>query len=197
MGSRTRLRAVDTLWLDVEKPGPSKWGWPTVNYMGAILVATQMHHAGGFVPSFRPTLQFQTRYSRLIWARDVIAVPAAQAANTVAVNSPERLWWQRLVYQRKTQRGHDLIVHLVRIPPTPEWDLGWVDEPTALKGVTITAHLGAQGLAGVQACRPYHFEEAQQVVQQALAPSVRSGKATVHVPPFRYHTMVLFRMKTK
>ena len=42
-------------------------------------------------------------------------------------------------------------------------------------------------------CRPYHFEEDQQVVQKELKASADTGKVTVEIPPFRYHTMVLFR----
>ena len=49
----------------------------------------------------------------------------------------------------------------------------------------------------MQACRPYHFEEEQQVVQRVLDAEVEGPKATVKIPPFRYHTMVVIRLKER
>jgi regulatory GntR family protein len=181
--------------VDAEKPGPTKWAWPTVNYHMAQLIAAQHHHAGGFWPSYRPALQFMTRYSRFIWARDIKAVSVDDVDKKIQLDSPEKIWWRRLVYTRKRQDGHDLIVHLLRIPPTEKWDLNWADEPLPLKGVTMTVAVGDAGLQTVLACRPYDFEEPQQVVQKTLAPSATSGKITVTVPPFRYHTMVVLRIE--
>ena len=178
--------------VTAEAPGPSKWAWPALNYLGAQLIATQMHYAAGFLPSYRPTLQFMTRYARLIWAPDVKTVDSAEAG--VAVNAPEDLWWKRLVYRRKREGGHDLIVHLVRVPPFPRWDITWVTEPEPLAGATVRVRPEGGELQSVYACRPYHFEEPQQVVQKVLQPRSEAGVATVEVPPFRYHTMVVFRI---
>jgi len=181
---------------DREKPGPSKWGWPSFNYLFSQVLATQIHYAGGpFLPSYRPCFQFMERYSRFIWAPDVRVV--AEAEETVQVDSSEELWWKRLVYKLKRDDGYDLIVHLLRIPPTEKWDMNWVDEPVPLAGVKITADIGTAKLLTAQACRPYHFEEEQQVVQKTLEGSSDTGKVSVEVPPFRYHTMVVFRVEEK
>ena len=179
---------------DLDKPGPSKWGWPTINYFLAQIIASQHHLVSfGLLPSFEPSFQFQTRYSRFLWAPDIKVVPEAE--KTVTVKTPEELWWKELVYRRDTKDGYDLIVHLVRIPPTEKWDINWIDEPPPLEGVKLTADIGSGKVETVSACRPYHFEEEQQVVQQALEAKVSGGKATVEVPPFRYHTMVVVRVK--
>jgi len=183
--------------VDMNEPGPTKWGWPTWNYVLAQLIASQTHMASFFIPSYRPSLQFMTRYSRFIWAPDIKTVPGNEVEKTLAVTAPEEIWWKRLVYQRKTDRGYDLIVHLVRIPPTEKVDFNWADEPLPLAGTTITADVGAATLETAQACRPYYFEEAQQTVAQILSPDVRTGKITVTVPPFRYHTMVVFRVEQR
>jgi len=183
------------LGIPYDEPGPSKWAWPTVNYFTSMLTATQIHHAGGFWPSHRPAFQFQTRYSRFIWARDIKVVPVEEVERIVEVSTPEEMWWKRLVYKRKRQDGYDLIMHLVRIPPTEKWDINWVDEPSPLAGVRITADIGTAKLLTAQACRPYHFEEEQQVVQKELAPSGKTGKITVEIPPFRYHTMAVLRVQ--
>jgi hypothetical protein len=178
---------------DQDKPGPAKWGWPALNYFMAQTTATQHHVVFNTwpTPSLEPAFQFQTRYSRLLWAPDIKLVPDAE--RTVTVTSPQELWWKRLVYRRHTAEGHDLIVHLVRIPPFEKWDTDWVDEPAPLTGVTIAADLGGAKLKTAQACRPHHFEEPQQTVQTILEARIRDGRAAVTVPAFRYHTMVVFR----
>ena len=175
-----------------EDPGPSKWAWPALNYLGAQLIATQMHYAAGFLPSYRPTLQFMTRYSRFIWAPDIKTVDVAD--EIVTVSTPEELWWKRLVYRRQREGGHDLIVHLVRIPPFPRWEVTWLTEPEPLAGTTVAVGVDGGTLQSAHACRPYHFEEPQQVVQAALQPRSEAGAVTVVVPPFRYHAMVVFRI---
>jgi hypothetical protein len=114
-----------------EYPGPNRWGWPTLNYFGAQLLATQHHFAGGFVPSMRPWIQFQTRYSRYVWAPDVKVVAAPQKA--LQVLSPEEVRWKRFVYRLATDQGYELIIHLVRIPPTSKWDVDWLEEPQPLR----------------------------------------------------------------
>jgi hypothetical protein len=177
----------------LDKPGPAKWGWPALNYFMAQITATQHHVVFNTwpTPSLEPALQFQTRYSRYLWAPDIKLVPDAE--KTVSVTSPEATWWKPLVYRRNTAEGHDLIVHLVRIPPFGKWDTDWVDEPAPLAGVTIKAEVGAATLQTAQACRPYHFEEPQQTVQTILEARIRDGRAEVSVPAFRYHAMVVFR----
>jgi len=134
-----------------------------------------------------------TRYSRLIWSPDIKLVQDAE--KIVAVKSPEEAWWKRLVYRRDTADGYDLIIHLVRIPPYEKWDLKWVDEPKPLTGVSITADTGTGKVRSVYAFRPYYFEEEQQAVEKKINPAASSGKVTIEIPPFKYHTMVVLRVK--
>jgi hypothetical protein len=180
---------------ELDKPGPAKWAWPTLNYFMAQLTATQHHVVFNTypTPSLEPAFQFQTRYSRLLWAPDIKLVPLETVNKTLTLKSPGQLWWQPLVYRRDTATGYDLIVHLVRIPPTEKWDVDWVDEPKPLADLQLTADVGKARLASALACRPYQFEEPQQTVEQTLTPDARTGKVTVAVPPFHYHTMVVFR----
>ena len=191
------LIGYNFLNIPADDPGPSKWGWPTVNYFMAQMIATQQHHAGGFYPSFRPGLQFMTRYSRFMWAPDIKAVPVTEVEKRIQLQSSDKLWWKRLVYTRKTDHGYDLIMHLLRIPPTEQWDIAWADEPAPLTGVTLTVDMGDDRVAGAFACRPYHFEEDQQVVQRELDVGTGVDAVTVSVPPFRYHTMVVLQVDEK
>jgi len=178
-------------------PGPAKWGWPTINYFLAQIIATQHHIVlcvAGSSPSMEPAFQFQTRYSSLLWAPDIKLVPAAEM--TVTVKTPEALFWKQLVYRRETKDGYDLIVHLVRIPPYAKWDLTWVDEPAPLAGVELALTVGRGTVTAAYACRPYQFEEPQQVVHQELTTNFSDGIATVSIPLFRYHTMVVMRVSS-
>ena len=185
-----------TIPIDLKEPGPSKWGWPTINWFMAMITATQHRLVSWGMPSFEPSFQFKTRYSRFLWARDIRAVPVDEVERTVQITSPEKIWWNRLVYKRKTKDGYDLIVHLVRIPPTERWDINWRDEPPPLEGVKITVDLGSGALQDVQSARPYHFEEEQQPVQKIIQAVSVGNKIIAEVPPFRYYTMVVFRVKT-
>ena len=179
--------------VDLQEPGATKWGWPAWNHVMSLLIATQSHLASSFVPSQRPGMQFMTRYSRFIWARDIRAVPAQIAEQDIQVKSGEELWWKRLVYQRKTAAGRDVIIHLLRIPPTPTVDYAWADAPALFKGVQVTMNAPGERLQTAQACRAYHYEEPQQVVQQEMGVTTSGPEVTVSVPPFRYHTMLVLR----
>ena len=183
---------------ELDKPGPTRWGWPTLNYFMAQIIASQHHIVFPVLPlpSLEPSFQFQTRYSSLLWSPDIRVVPEAE--RTVTVNAPEELLWKRLVYRRDTKDGYDLIIHLVRIPPTEKWDIKWINEPPPITGVSVSAVTGSGTVQSIYACRPSHFEEEQQVVAKALkalkAETV-DAKTTVAVPPFRYYTMVVLRVK--
>ncbi len=187
--------------MDHKNPGPSKWGWPTINYFMAMGTATQMHlrlevASLEGTPSLEPQFQFQTRFSRFLWAPDIKVVPEKEIDKLISLSNARDIWWKELAYERKTTNGRDLIVHLLRKPPYEKWDLNWVDEPEPLSGVKVTVHAGEELLSAF-AFRAYHFEEEQQTVEQKLTPAMSDGKATVEIPPFRYHTMVVFRVKTK
>jgi len=183
--------------VDMNEPGPTKWGWPTWNYILSQFIATQSHFGVYFVPSLRPGIQFTTRYSRFIWARDIKALPAEETEEVIELKTPEEVWWKRLVYKRRIENGYDLIVHLVRIPPTEKADFNWADEPAQLKGLKITTDVGTAKLQKAVACRPYYYEEEQQVVQKELTASADTGKVTVEIPPFRYHTMLVMRVRER
>ena len=167
-----RAGKYQAIWLTIKIPSDARAG----KYTGAVRLTTDTGSAS--LPLY-------------------LTVPVADVAKTITLATPEKLWWKRLVYRRRRADGFDLIVHLVRIPPTEKWDINWADEPVPLERVSMTVELGKAVVPTVQACRPYQFEEPQQVVQHTLAPSAAGGKVAVAIPPFRYHTMVVFRVRTK
>ena len=179
------------------EPGVSNWGWPTWNYVQAILTATQSHLASHFIPSHRPQLQFTTRYSQYVWARDVKVVAPPKAEGLIKVDTgveEAKLRWRNFVYERDVDSGREIIVHLVQTPPTDMVDYQWADEPDPIEGVSVSLNTAGLDVSSAIACRPYHFEEPQQVVQTDLEIELVENTAKVHVPPFRYHTMLVFRV---
>ena len=58
----------------------------------------------------------------------------------------------------------------------------------------MTMEIGSAKLLTAQACRPYHFEEEQQVIQSTLVAKQSGGHVTFEIPPFRYHTMVVVEL---
>ena len=111
------------------------------------------------------------------------------------MKSDEELWWKRLVYERETDKGRDIIVHLVRIPPTSKVDYEWADEPQPLAATTVSVDTRGARVKIAHVCRPYHYEEPQQIVQSEVEATQTDGKATIEVPPFRYHTMLVIRLE--
>jgi hypothetical protein len=175
------------------KPGPTRWFWATVNYHMAQILATQIHDISVYIPSYRPATQLRTRYSRFIWAPDVKAVPDAE--KRVSVKSPEEIGWKRFVYQCKTEKGFDLILHLVRRPPYEKWDVNWMDDPPPLAGVTAAVTLDRGKLEKVVALRAYDYDEEEQPTMNTVMAAVTGNQAVFTVPPFRYHSMIVVRVK--
>jgi len=113
----------------------------------------------------------------------------------VNVKSPEDVWWEDLVYRRTTEGGYDLIVHLVRKPPTKEWNIDLADDPDEVRGAKVVATIPSGRVENVTVMRPYYYEDDQQPVHTTLTPNRNAGEAAVELPPFRYHSMVVFRVK--
>lgn len=177
-----------------DQPGPSRWAWVATNHLGAILIATQTHEEIFSPPSFRPTAQFQTRYSSLIWARDVKTLPNAE--KVVSVKSSRPLWWKEVAYTRKTAEGTDYIIHLIHVPESETILYDNPTEPPMVQQAQVTLKL-SPNVKPVKAwaMRPYDFGEPQRPVEKELPVTLKGSAATVIVPDFRYHTMVVVRVK--
>jgi hypothetical protein len=67
---------------------------------------------------------------------------------------------------------------------------------TAATAGTIRADLGQDRLRDAWALRPHDYDEPQQPVATAVAPTSVPGCVTVELPPFRYHTMLVLRVVT-
>jgi hypothetical protein len=180
------------------KPMPRETFWPTTHYFLALTAATQHHHIiyTEALPARDAFDQFLTRYSALLWDRDLIAKSAADAEKTVNVASKEKLLWKNFVYTRKKNGKDAVIMHLVRPYPLQKWDLDWKIPATILKDVTVTLDIpSGKKPVLAKAMRPNLPEEKDQIVEQLLQYTVKGNKLTVRVPAFSYYTMLAFEFK--
>lgn len=179
---------------------PEEFSWPTVNYFQALTVATQHHHilygSAPGIPAMQPFDQFMTRYSGLIWDKEVIAVPKAEAEKTVRIDSSKELDWKDFVYTRKYDDSEALIVHIVRPYPLKKWDLKWDVPATVLNDVKAEIAIPAgKTPVAVKAMRPYLPKEKKEIVEKELPFKFENGKVSFSVPDFSYYTMLAVKFR--
>jgi hypothetical protein len=176
----------------------ARYTWTASNHLMALYLASQMHIATNPNPCMWPGTQFMTRYSALLWARDLRTLPDAHTRFTAALNRP--VWWEHFAYHRPTPAGEELLLHLVNVPETETVDiLRAADPPPAAGTVTLTLPHGAT-LKGAWALRMRDYAPGRATCRQgpsqtALTAKVEGGRATVTVPPFLYHTLLVFRVE--
>lgn len=199
------------------KVAASRNYWVAGNHLSALYLATQMHTTANPNFALYPGTQFMTRYSALLWGRDVKVLRDPQSLFTVQPSRP--LWWEKSVYRRARAGGEDLILHLVNVPETETVDIYRVpDPPAATATVTLKLPPGKR-LASVQAVQmrsyqadpggaPVKYEQREGKwvhttgsvcrfgpSQVKLEASQEDGKVAVQVPEFLFHTMLVFRLE--
>jgi hypothetical protein len=115
----------------------SNWQWRAESHLAALLLATQIRPANCHQEGSWPMTQFMTRYSALLWRRDVKTV--AEADKVLSVETQRPVWWKKFVYRRPVAGGEDLLVHLVSVPETETVVVTQKDNPPLNTGkVTLT-----------------------------------------------------------
>ena len=179
---------------------PKEYAWPTVNYFQALTAATQHHHilygAAPGIPAVQPFDQFMTRYSGLIWDKDLVAMPGADAEKNIRISSSHALDWKDFVYTRKDADSQIIVIHLVRPYPLKKWDLNWNIPASVLKNVQVEIAVPA-GKAPllVKAMRPYLPNEKPEIMEQKIPFEVENGKVTFRIPSFSYYTMLAVKFR--
>lgn len=188
--------------------------WVTSNHLSALYLATQMHTTTNPNPSLWAGTQFMARYSGLLWRRDIKVIPDPQSLFSIETSHP--LWWEKSVYRRPTPKGEDYLLHLVNTPETETVDIFRVpDPPAATAKVTLTLPAGKQ-LRSVWALQmrkyeentPYRIEQRDNQwvhttgatsrfgpSQVKLEAKVEGNRAVVEMPPFLFHTLLVFRVE--
>ena len=177
---------------------PRNLYWTTLSYFHALTLATQHHHTILCLPpgiqAMQPYDQFMTRYSGLLWDKELIALPKDQAKKTVQVRSKAKLLYEDFVYTRKYDDSDAVIIHFVRPYPLEKWDLNWTVPPTTLRDVQVTVAIpeGKKPVL-VKAMRPYDVHEKDEVVEQLVKFEVKDGKVVCTLPAFAYYNMLVVK----
>jgi len=167
--------------------------WTVANHIGAVFLATRFHPCLLSTSAWRPSLQFMTRYSALLWAKDVKLV--RKPWKTIAVESNREVWWEECVYARETDRWRDTLIHMLNSPEQETVDPKASRDPALAKFVDIEMQLaGDPAKAQVWALRPYDYDSPlREPVQVRLEPEVQGATLVIQVPPFHYHSLVVVR----
>ena len=143
--------------------------------------------------------QFMTRYSALLWGRDVKTVPAdaTKALVTVAGDSEKDVLYRDFTYVRDGQDGaRDYIVHLVRKYPLKKWDLNWSVQPKALGNLpvrfTVPAGMKAKS---VKVMRPYLPDEKPEIVEGRIDFAAEGDSLSFTLPDMVYYLMVVVQLE--
>jgi hypothetical protein len=214
----------------------SPWNWRSESHLAALLLATQIRPANCHQEGSWPMTQFMTRYSAILWRRDVKTI--AEPEKLLAVTTARPVWWKKFVYRRPVKAGEDILVHLVSVPDTETVVITQKGNPPDNSGkVTLTVppgekirkvyalqprlfrpetdsalgiglDVGGPPAAVVRETDPTDPEKKKKIwvhrsgslvrggpSQVELTAVVADGKATVEVPAFMYHALVVFRLE--
>jgi hypothetical protein len=167
--------------------------WAMANHIGAFFIAGHFHPCLTSSSSWRPSTQFMTRYSSLLWAENVKLM--ANPWDTITVNSNREVWWEEAVYTRETDSFKDTIIHILNSPEQETIDPEVSEDPPPARYVEVAMKMGENhGDVRVWALSPYNYADTlRQPKQSRLTPHISGGKLVVELPPFVYHTAVVIR----
>jgi len=171
--------------------------WTTANHIGAIFTAARVHPCWNDSWGFRPYAQFMTRYSALLWSRDVKL--ESQPFKRISVESNREVWWEECVYTRQINGYRDTLIHLINSPDKEEADFKATSDPEPAKGVEIEVKdCGDPKEIQVWALQPYGYNspEKEPIVFQ-LTPKSDGKNIIIEVPAFSYYTLVVIREKNQ
>ena len=182
--------------LGPEKFAASRGTWTTANHLGAIMLALRVHPCFTDGTIFRPSTQFMTRYSALLWDRDLRAVP--EAWKRLNVESNREVWWEDTVCTREAGGFRDTLVHLVNCPEQEEIDPAVTSDPEPARYVEVEFTPPTDpAQMECWALQPYGYDDPVREPRQVqLTPQVEQGTVTVELPPFTYYTLLVLREKT-
>ena len=210
-------------WRHGKRDRASRYYWVASNHLSALYLATQMHTMTNPNPGLWPGTQFMTRYSALLWRRDVKVIADPQRIVTVEPTRP--VWWKKSVYRRPTSEGEDVLVHLVSVPETETVDIYRVQDPPPARATVALKLPAGKRLRSVWALQtrgyvddssrggaPWKVErrnvdgKPQWVhtggsicrfgpTQGKLDAKAAGDRVSVSVPAFMFHTLVVFRLE--
>ena len=167
--------------------------WTMAQHVMAI-VAANLGHPFAAGPQMRNFKQMMMRYSEYYWHEDVEVMK--DGYKRFVCDSLREVWYDDSIYRRETPEYTDYYIHLVNVPES-EMCKEAVDEdaPEVDDAEVSTKLFGPDGVKA-WAIQPSGYLDAKLEPRQCEV-EVKSvdGETVFAVPPFRYYTLLVVRVK--
>ena len=167
--------------------------WTTARHVGAFYIAGAYHPCLTSSSSWRPTMQFITRYSSFLWDESIRLMDKPWEKITVISN--REVWWEEAVYTKEKASYRDTIIHLLNCPETETVDIKVTEDPPSARDVEIEMELTEKkGQVKVWVMMPYDYtDEVREPKSAQITPKKSGNKIIFRIPPFTYSSMVVIR----
>lgn len=167
--------------------------WTMSNHLGSIILASHFHPCLLCSSSFRPSVQFMTRYSSFLWDERIRLLD--RPWERMSVISNREVWWEEACYERQCDTFKDTIIHLVNAPEKETTDYKASEDPPSVQNAILEMNAPAKpGIIKAWMMEPYNYDNAAQEPTQIELDVRRSDHMiTIPLPPFTYHAMIVVR----
>lgn len=172
--------------------------WTMSNHFNSLLLASNIHPSNSSTWSFRPTTQFMTRYSSLLWDPKINVVE--KPGKLIRVDSLREVWWEECVYTKVTDKYADVMIHIINSPVKEGADPKASEDPPAVNDAEISFKIGDDSPESykVWALQPYAYgAKVLEPVQVELKSKFKDKSLVFELPPFNYYTLVVIRQEKK
>lgn len=181
-------------YMNPDELKASRDTWTAANHLMALMLAARIHPCVLNSSGFRPGTQFMTRYSALLWARDVKLLKNAWRG--IKVESNKEVWWEDTVYRRQGEGFTDTFIHLINAPEDSAFNIKASQDPPAAKYVEIEVKVSDPEKTEVWALKPYGYDSRQREPEKTeLRFEKKGNNIIVELPAFHYYTLVIVREK--
>lgn len=149
-----------------------------------IIMAARGHLSGapGRVPV--DYYRFAARYSELLYDLEINRAPELRDRITVM---PDRIWWEKYVYERKTPEGRQIIIHLLNPPATEHVIIDSEQAPEPVENLAVNVQL----LNGYQVTSVYLLSPEVAGYSEKLDYDLRGPNLRITVPELKYWDIVV------
>ncbi|MEI6424150.1 MAG: hypothetical protein WCP55_18180, partial [Lentisphaerota bacterium] len=172
--------------------------WTMANHFNSVLLASNLHPCESSTWSFRPTTQFMTRYSSLLWDPKIKVLE--NPGKLIRVDSLREIWWEECVYTKDTDKYADVMIHIINSPAKESADPKASEDPPTVDDAEVSFKIGDASPDNfkIWALQPYAYDaKVKEPTQIELKPKFKDKALVFEVPPFNYYTLVVIRQEKK
>jgi len=157
------------------------------NQLFFLAVGARPYGSGGATTVGHP-FQFATRYSAYIYDNSRRRIKEPE--KFITVTSPEPLWWKPYVWIRKTEKGAQLLIHIISEPGCKAFNDFKQPPPKLQKDVPVTVAL-PDGWRGVRAAQ---LSLELEGYQRLLGLVSDGQRLTTTLPDHHFYSLVVFEL---